>query len=345
MNRLEIAVVCLLCVVIFGITGFMLIEHLSLIDAVYLTVVTVSTVGFGDIVPATISGKIFTATLIVFGVGTAAYTFTLIFSLIVEGNIRDHFGRRTMLREITNLNQHVIVCGAGRVGKEVIAGLQKNGKPCVVIESDPVKVESLLEDKIMAICGDAKLDKTLQGAGVKKASFLIAALSNDADNVYVTLSAKNQNRDIAIISRAEDEEAEIKMRQAGATTVISPSISGGRQMLAAIRHPIAYDFLEYMFFNQGIHYDLVEVSIGPESTLIGKTPNEVWKKYFLKLLITAIKRDDQFLSANIDDERIRSGDLLIVVGRIESIQILEQLACSAVSTDDLSLESEKNVTG
>lgn len=336
MNQLKMAVACFLCVVAFGIIGFMLIEHLNWFDAVYLTIATVSTVGFGDIVPTTIPGKIFTAVLIVLGVGTVAYTLSLIFSLIVEGKIKDHFGRRTMLQEIADLNYHVIVCGAGRVGKEVISGLQKGGNHCVVIEADPVKVESLLEKKIMTICGDAKQDRILQEAGVKKASFLVAALSNDADNVYVTLSAKNQNSNIVVVSRAEDEEAEVKMRQAGAATVISPSISGGRQMLAAIKHPVAYDFLEYMFYNQELHYDLAEISIGQGSSLIGKAPNEVWGKYVLNLLIASIKRDDNFLTANIDKEMIRCGDLLIVVGQLASIQTLAQLACATSQAADLS---------
>lgn len=241
-----------------------------------------------------------------------------------------------MLQEIADLNYHVIVCGAGRVGKEVISGLQKGGNHCVVIEADPVKVESLLEKKIMTICGDAKQDRILQEAGVKKASFLVAALSNDADNVYVTLSAKNQNSNIVVVSRAEDEEAEVKMRQAGAATVISPSISGGRQMLAAIKHPVAYDFLEYMFYNQELHYDLAEISIGQGSSLIGKAPNEVWGKYVLNLLIASIKRDDNFLTANIDKEMIRCGDLLIVVGQLASIQTLAQLACATSQAADLS---------
>ena len=237
MNRFKIAVVCFVCIVALGIVGFMLIEDLTWFDAFYLTIVTVSTVGFGDIVPVTKAGKIFTTILIVLGVGTVACTLSLIFSLIVEGKIKDHFGRRTMLQEIADLNNHVIVCGAGRVGREVISGLKKFGNKIVVIEAHQAKAELLLEEKIMTVCGDAKLDRVLQEAGIKKASFLIAALSNDADNVYVTLSARNQNSNIVVISRAEDEEAEVKMRQAGAANVVSPSISGGRQILAAIRHP------------------------------------------------------------------------------------------------------------
>lgn len=326
MTRLKIAMFFFLCTVTFGVLGFKVIEHLTWFDAAYLTIETVSTVGFGDIVPLTKVGKVFTMVLIVFGVGTVAYTLSLIFSLIVEGQIKDLFGRRTMLREIADFNHHVIVCGAGRVGKEVIYGLQKYGNQFVVIEANQEKIESLIDEKIIAICGDAKMDRVLQEAGVKKASYLVAALSNDADNVYVTLSAKNQNSNIVVISRAEDEEAEVKMRQAGSTAVVSPSVSGGRQILAAIRHPVAYDFLEHLFYNQKIHYDLAEIRIDQGSILISKTPNEVWTKYFLNLLIVSIKRDNDFLSTDIDKEIIRCGDLLIVVGQLSCIQSLEKLA-------------------
>jgi voltage-gated potassium channel len=345
MSRLKISVFCFLCIVTLGIWGFMLIEQLSLFDAIYLTIVTVSTVGYGDIIPVTKAGKIFTSILIVFGVGTVAYTFSSIFSLIVEGKLKEHFGRRTMFREIAGLNNHVIVCGAGRVGKEVIAGLQKFGNKIVVIEADRAKVEALLEAKVLTICDDAKLDRVLQEAGVKRASFLVAALSNDADNVYVTLSAKNPNSDIVVVTRAEDAEAEVKMRQAGATAVVSPSVSGGRQILAAIRHPVAYDFLEYMFFNQKLHYDMAEVLIGQGSSLIGKTPGEVWKKHFFNLLIASIKRDNMFLSTNIDKEIIRCGDLLVVIGQLTCIQSLSDLACTTLPEVELSLASEKSVPG
>lgn len=329
MNQLQRTVGCFLGVVTIGITGFVLIERLAWIDAVYLTVATVATVGYGDLVPSTTAGKVFTVLLIVFGVGTAGYTMTLLFSLIVEGHLKNHFGRRNMLREIACLDNHVIVCGAGRVGKQVIAGLIKSNKPFVVIEKDPGKVELLQEDRVKVIFGDAKKDRILQEAGVKRACFLVAALSNDADNVYVTLSAKHQNSNIVVVSRAEDEDAEFKMRQAGAAFIISPSISGGRQMLEAIILPIAFDFFQNMFYNQEISADLEEISICPGSTLIGKSPSEISKQYYLNLFIASIKRDNEFLSAITGDEIMKCCDIIIVVGQKKCIQQLAELASNS----------------
>jgi len=230
MNRLKWAVVYVLCVVTVGIIGFACIEHLSWLDAIYVTITTLSTVGYGDVVPTTVAGKIFTIFFIVSGVGTTGYMLVLILGIIIEGHIKDQFGRRAMLQKIAKLSQHIIVCGAGRVGEQVIGGLKNSARSFVVIEIDQKKADLLRAENVMTICGDAKLDKVLQTAGVKRAAILVSALSDDADNVYVTLSAKSQNQDIIIAARADEEEAESKLKQAGASMVISPSISGGRQI-------------------------------------------------------------------------------------------------------------------
>lgn len=325
-------------VVSAGITGFVLIEHLPWLDAIYLTVATVATVGYGDVVPVTPLGKAFAILLIVFGVGTAGYTLTLLVSVLVEGHIKNLFGRRTMLQQIAQLKHHVIVCGAGRVGQQVISGLRNSNIACVVIEENLDSVESLLEDKVLVICGDAKQDKILQAAGVKQARVLVAALSNDADNVYVTLSAKSQNTSIMVVARAEEEEAESKLKQAGATTIISPSISGGRQILAAITHPASYDFLQNMFYNQELHVDLAEIRVGKGSELVGKTAQEIWANKGLNLLIVAINRNHQFLSTAIKKEIILAEDILIVVGPPESVQLLKRLANTSLAFSDFCID-------
>jgi voltage-gated potassium channel len=326
MNQMKMAVMYILCVVTIGIIGFASIEHLPWLDAIYLTITTISTVGYGDVVPVTAAGKIFAILFIICGVGTAGYTLTLILSVIIKGHIKDQFGRHSMLQKIAKLNQHVIVCGAGRVGRQVITGLKTSEKPFVVIETDPEKVNSLLENEIMAICGDAKLDKVLQTAGVKKANILVAALSDDADNVYVTLSAKSQNHSIAVAARADEEEAQSKLKQAGAAMVISPSISGGRQILAAITHPLAHDFFQNMFYNQEFYVDMAEIRICEKSELAGKKLGGLWAKETLNLTIAAINRNHTFLSTSLEKETITANDILIVIGLPTSIQKLTKLA-------------------
>lgn len=325
MNQLKMAVGYILCVVTIGVIGFASIEHLPWLDAIYLTITTISTVGYGDVVPVTAAGKIFTILFIICGVGTAGYTLTLILSIIIERHIKDQFGRHTMLQKIAKLNQHVVVCGAGRVGRQVIAGLKTSGKPFVVIETDPEKVNSLLANGIIAICGDAKLDNVLQTAGVKKANILVAALSDDADNVYVTLSAKSQNHSITVAARADEEEAQSKLKQAGATMVVSPFISGGRQILAAITHPLAHDFFQNMFYNQEFSIDMTEIRICEKSDLVGKKLGEFWAKEALNITIAAISRNHTFLSTSLEEETILTNDILIVIGQPASIHKLTKL--------------------
>lgn len=325
MNQLKMAIVYILCVVTIGVIGFASIEHLPWLDAIYLTTTTITTVGYGDVVPVTAAGKIFTILFMICGVGTAGYMLTLIMSIIIEGHIKDRLGRRTILQKIANLNHHVVVCGAGRVGRQVIAGLKTSGKQFVVIETDPEKVNSLLANEIMAICGDAKLDKVLQTAGVKKANILVAALSDDADNVYITLSAKSQNHSITVAARADEEEAQSKLKQAGATMVISPSISGGRQILAAITHPLAHDFFQNMFYNQELYIDMTEIRISEKSKLVGKKLGEFWAKEALNLTIAAINRNHAFLPTSLEAETIAANDILIVIGPPASIHKLTRL--------------------
>ena len=326
MNQLKIAILYILFMIIIGTIGFATIEHLSLLDAFYLTIITISTVGYGDIVPTTPTGKIFAIFFIICAVGTAGYTLMLILRIIIEDYMNGEWVRYSMLQKITKLNQHVIICGAGRVGQQVIMGLKTIKTPFVVIESNPDKAKLLVANGILTVCGDAKLDKILQTAGVKKANILVSTLSDDADNVYVTLSAKSQNCSIIIAARADEEEAHSKLKQAGASMVISPSISGGRQILAAITHPLAHDFFQNMFYNQEFYVDMAEIHIGKQSKLVGKQLEELWIKETLNVTVAAINRSHSFLIDSLERELIKVDDILIVIGMPVSIQNLEKLA-------------------
>jgi len=192
----------------------MVLEDLSFYDATYFAVVTIATVGFGDIVPKTPAGRIFTCLFIIIGVGMAYYTFTLVISMSIEGRLKDFLGRKGMDRRIASLDNHIIVCGAGKVGGNVIQRLQDEGEDFVVIEKDLPLYEQLCEQKVLTIHGDSTLDEILLGAGVKRAKGLITALAHDADNVYVTLTGKSLNPEMTIVARADRAEAEEKLRRA-----------------------------------------------------------------------------------------------------------------------------------
>ena len=306
--------------------GFMVFEGLTFPDAVYLAVATIATVGYGDLVPKTPAGRWFTCLFIIVGVGMAYYTFSLVISMSVEGRLKDFLGRKGMDRQIASLKGHIIVCGAGKVGSNVIERLQDEGQEFVVIEKDQLLYEKLCEEKILAIHGDSTLDDVLLIAGVKKAKGLITALSHDADNVYVTLTGKSLNSKMTIVARADRKEAEGKLRSAGATTVIFPSVMGRRQMVSAMTKPVIMDFVENLFYNQELHMDITEVWVAENSTLVGKNFIESNIKARFDSIVVAIKRGDLLMTNPQSTEVICAGDIMIVLGQRATLSKLQEWA-------------------
>lgn len=326
LDRVKVSLAFFCATLIIGTTGFMVLENLSFYDAAYLAVVTIATVGFGDIVPKTPAGRLFTCVFIIIGVGLAYYTFMLVISLSIEGRLKDFLGRKGMDRRIACLNNHIIVCGAGKVGGNVIRQLQGEGQAFVVIEQDVVLYEQLSEQKVLTIHGDATLDEILLEAGVNNAKGLITALSHDADNVYVTLTGKSLNPELMIVARADRAEAEEKLRRAGARTVICPSVMGGRQMVSAMIKPVIMDFVENLFYNQELHMDIAEVMVLAASPLVGKNFMENDIKGRFDSIVVAIKRDNELITNPPGTQIIRAGDIMIVLGQRATLSKLNELA-------------------
>lgn len=311
-----------------GTMGFMYLEGLSLLDAVYLTVTTVSTVGYGDVIPVTYYGRIFTLVLILFGVGGAFYVFTSLFQVVLEGKLRDLLGRRGMQRRIENLSGHVIICGAGRVGNVVIDRLLQENEAFVVIDQNPVIWQGLVDKGILAIQGDSTLDSVLLSAGVERAKGIITTISHDAENVYVTLTARNLNRDPAfsIVARANRSEAIEKLKRSGATNVISPEIMGGRQMATAMTKPAIVDLMDNVFYNEELHLDIAEIRILPKSVLVGTSLAVCGIKEQYDSLIVGIQRNGQLMTRVSSAETIQIGDVLLVIGHRDQLSELSKLA-------------------
>lgn len=331
LRRLKVSTAAFFTIMVVGILGFMVFENLSLLDAVYMTVVTMATVGFGDIVPVTSAGKVFTILLIITGFSTAYYTLTLAVSMTVEGHLKNAFGRRGMQRRIAILENHIIVCGAGKVGSNVVHRLMHEAESFVVIEKDAVLCQRLTDQKVLVINGDATLDEIMQEAGVTKARGIITALSHDADNVYVTLSAKSLNPAISVVARADRPEAEDKLRRAGADTVIFPSVMGGRQMVSAMTKPVIMDFVESVFYNQELHMDIAEITIAACSPLVGKSFAESDIKQKFDSIVVAIKRGDQLITNPKASEVMVNGDIMIVLGQRGPLNEINKLASGVLA--------------
>ncbi|HTZ44343.1 MAG TPA: potassium channel protein [Jatrophihabitans sp.] len=266
-RRFRIGLLALLAVLVLGTAGYALLGF-GLLDAAYQTVTTVTTVGFREVRPLTAAGKVFTMVLILAGVGTALYTLSVVLEAVVEGHLTRHLEERRMTRDIARLREHVIICGWGRVGRACADHLAASGQTLVVVDRDPARLDGIPH---ACVAGDISDDDVLRAAGVPHARALVAALDTDADNVYVTLSARALNPDLVIIARARSEESTAKLVRAGADRVVNPQLIGGRRMAAFAVQPDVADFLDVVMHEASLELRIDQVPISGGAPLAGLT--------------------------------------------------------------------------
>ncbi len=321
-QRMAIAIAGITILTAVGTIGYILIEGMSLLDALYMTVITISTVGYGEVKPLDEAGRMFTMALIVVGVGTAFYLFATMTELVIEGQLRDYLGARGMLRKIHNLKNHVIICGFGRFGRAVAEELARHQVPMVVIDTDPKSVEDLARLDIPYLNGDAMHDDTLEDAGIRSARALVAATASDADNVYITLAAREKNRAISIHARGEGDVGLRRLKLAGADQVISAYQYGGYRVASTIIRPSVVDFIELFTSGRGEEVDLEEIRIPANSAMVGKSVVEI-EEAIGKLRIVALKRnDDPIRIIPQPSTQVRAGDLVVAIGERAGLEAL-----------------------
>lgn len=321
-RQLFIAVIAVIAVIIIGVSGIRYFEQLPWGEALYFVVITLATVGFGDIVPHTIAGRIFTVGLVVVGIGILGYALSVLTAL----QIKQIWGLARMKNKIGKLDKHIIVCGVGRIGSVIIERLKNEKQAFVVIEKDEEIVDRLRNEGILTMSGDATLDETLIEAGIHRAAGIMTALSNDADNVYVTLTARSLNPSIKIVSRANRPEAEGKLKRAGAHSVIYPALMGARQMVSSMLQPVIVDFMENVVYNENLHLSIGEIMLHERSHLVGVNVGQSGIKSKFDAIIVAIKRGEEFISNPKATEILRAGDVLIVLGHRPQLLQLEEAA-------------------
>jgi voltage-gated potassium channel len=322
-RRVWIGLGALALVIVAGTIGYLLFGF-DLLDAVYQTVVTVTTVGFNSPHPLDSGSRAFTIILILVGVGTALYTFSSVLEVLIEGHMRDLVRRRKMERDIARMERHVVVCGWGRVGREVAEFLTNAGREVVVIDRD---LERLSGVRYASVNGDATDDGVLQEAGIGRAATLVAALDTDADNLYVTMATRSMRPDIQIIARVRNASSEPKLLRAGADRVVNPQLLGGDRMASFVTQPHVVDFVDVVMHDGTLKFRLEELAVAATSPLAGKTLRSVNLRDRTGALVLAIRRPDgSFVTNPSTEDAIEAGDVLISVGTAEQLGALAEFS-------------------
>jgi voltage-gated potassium channel len=321
-----LSILLMVLLVVSGSAGYMMIEGWGFGDAIYMTVITLATVGYGEVHQVSASGRIFTVILIFLGVGFFLYVGGNIVQFLVEDRVRIILGRRKLDKHIAKLQGHYIVCGYGRIGRVLTRYLTERYLNVVIIEKDAARQAAMDEDGVLYLVGEATDESLLLKAGIKEAKGLITAVGSDADNVFLTLIAKQLNPGLFIVARAIQDTAKRTLQAAGANKVISPYDLGARRMAHAIIRPTVIQFLELAFTDEFTDIQVEEIRVRATSPLLNVALKDSGIRQKLDLIILTIKKADGTMMFNPQaDTRIETDDTLVVVGRAKSLTQLEQM--------------------
>lgn len=316
-----------LLVVILGSLGYMLIEGWSPLDSLYMTVISLTTVGYGEVHSLSPLGRVFTLGLLVVGVGLIFFVAGRLAEVVIEGKLRRILGRRKMDKDISKLKGHFIICGHGRIGRTVMEILQSRGRKSIIVERSSELTAKLDEEGLTYVLGEATEDDILKRAGIDQAAGLVAAVNSDADNVYITLTARQLRPDLFIIARAGEASAQQKLLRAGADRVILPYDIGARRMAQSILRPTVTDFLDLALADyRHVEVQMEELPVGPKARLSGKKLKESGIRADLNLIVVGIKQASGRMLFNPGpDDLIEVGSTLIVIGPTDKLTRLADL--------------------
>jgi voltage-gated potassium channel len=320
-SRLKISLLLLLAIIGFGTVGYTHIEGWSAFDALYMTIITISSVGFSEIHPLSTAGRVLTISVIVSGISVLTYSLGQVARIFVEGELRQILGRRKLEKQIAELKDHYIICGFGRIGGIIAKELSMENIPFLIIEQEPLRIEQLEACHYLYLNMDATADTTLLKAGLHTAKGLVTAVSSDADNVFIALSAKGLRPDIFILARASDTKNEDKLLRAGASRVVCPYQMGGRRMAEILRKPTVVDFIDKTMMNSELDLNMEEAVIGPSSSLIGKTVVTSNLRQDFGVIIVAIKKiTNEMIYNPMPSEILDAGDIIVVIGKKDGLR-------------------------
>lgn len=327
LQRIRIGAIVLACVVVAAVFGYRFIAGYDWIGAIWMVVITISTVGHSETSGLSPGIQIFTVFVILFGMTASVYTFGGLVQLMLEGELERVIGRRKMTRDLQQLSNHIIVCGYGRMGQHLVEDLSNESQVVVVIDNDSLVVEEAVAQGLLCVHGDATEEELLDSVQIRSAKTIVTTLPSDADCVFITLTARNLNPTLQIVARAEHRSTEKKLRQAGANRIVMPTIVGAKQMVRMITRPTTADLIELVTESSFQDVELDEITIGATSPLAGKKLQDVSSLQKLELLIVAIKRPEECFTFNPHGNVLfQSDDTIMVMGHPANIRRFREQA-------------------
>jgi voltage-gated potassium channel len=331
-RRLAIIAIAILATLAFGTVGFVVIDHYPVFDAFYMTLITVTTVGYAEILPLSHAGRVFNSFLIAFGASVVLLAIGAMTQTVIELELNQFFGKRRVKGMIDKLQSHFIVCGYGRVGRGAAEELSTAHELFVVVDHSEERVERAMKDGMLAVVGDATHDDVLREVGIAKAKGLIATLSSDADNLFLILSAKALNSRLHLSARVDEDTSEQKMRRAGADFVFAPYKSTGHRMAQALIKPHVQQFMDFTVQGVGPDVGIEQVSVSTRSSFAGQTLAHVEIPKKLGLIVLAVRKADGTMLFNPPlEQTIAAGDHVIVMGESAGLRKLEQMLRGATA--------------
>lgn len=315
-----VAAALLVVLPVIGTAGYMILEGWSFIDALYMTVITLTTVGFTEVRELDTGGRIFTMLLIVSGVGAILYAFLAVFQFVLEGELGLLLGRQRMKGRIESLKDHYILCGFGRVGEEVAREFVSRHVPFVVVENNPEAIERAEKRDYLLLVGDATTDAVLKEAGVDRARCLLAASDSDSGNTFIVLTAKALNPGLFVVSRAAQPESEPRMQRAGANRVFSPYLIAGRQMAISALQPVVVEFIDTLATGQKGDRVLAEIEVSDGSGLAGQTIHDILHACRTVVVLGVQRAQGELDVGPTGSTVVHPGDRVIVMGQEEELE-------------------------
>lgn len=323
----RLSVVLLATIIGLGTTGFVVIEGWDVFDAFYMTITTVTTVGYGEIHPLSRAGRMFNSAVVILGVATVLYTFSFLMARLVEGDLQARWARRRRERMLDDLHHHFIVCGFGRIGQIVAREFSRQSVPFVIIERDVERMQEAIAAGYLAVEADASSEDVLKRVGISRARGLIAAVSTDAENVFAILTARLLRPDLFIIGRAETADAKAKLVRAGADRVLSPYQIGGLQLAQTALRPAVVDFVQLATSSDNLDLNMEQVQIAAGAPLAGRSIIEANLRQRFGVVVVGIQRAAGAMEFNPPPEAVMGvGDYLVVLGQAKSLRELEAAA-------------------